>query len=60
MNIQFFLRVPSTKIALTSMLKAVMFGAALIRTFAISLLLGTDANANPRSMLLMMDPLLQK
>lgn len=42
------------------MLKAVMFEAALIKVFPISVLLGTDVDANARSAVLMMDPLLQK
>lgn len=43
-----------------SMLKAVMFEAALIKVFAISVLFGTDVDANVRLAVLMIDPLLQK
>lgn len=51
---------PSTEIEVMSMLKDVMFEAALIKTFAICVPLGTDVDANRRSELVMIDPLLQK
>lgn len=41
-----------------SMLKAVMLEDALIRVFAIWVSLGTSEDANERSALLMIDPLL--
>lgn len=45
---------------LVSMLKAVMLEDAPIRTFAIWVSLGTDEDANERSTVLMIDPLLLK
>lgn len=52
--------VPFTKMEVLSMLKAVMFEAALIKVFAISVLLGTDVGAKLRPTLLMIDPLLNE
>lgn len=52
--------VPSTKMELVSMLKAVMFEAALIKTLPIAVLLGTAVDANSRVALVMIDPLLNE
>lgn len=51
---------PFTETEVVSTLKAVMLEDALIKVFAISVLLGTDVDANERSAVLMIDPLLQK
>lgn len=52
--------VPSTVIDVVSMLKAVMLGAAFIKTSAIAVLLGTDVKSNCRFAVLMMEPLLNE
>lgn len=51
---------PSTEMEVVSTLKAVMFEAALTKTFPIWVLLGMDVDENVRAKLLMIDPLLQK
>lgn len=51
---------PSTETEVVSMLKAVMFEAALIKVCPISALVGTDVDANVRFAVLMIDPLLQR
>lgn len=57
-NIKYCLPISRTTTEIVVMLKAVMFEAALIKTFAISVVLGTVADANRMSMSLMMDPFL--
>lgn len=56
-NIQYYL--PGSLTVTLVMLKTVMFGAALIKTFAMSVLLGTAVDANRMSISVMMDPFLQ-
>lgn len=48
---------PSTEMLAVSMVKASMLEAAFINTFAIWVLLGTEADAKRRSISLMIDPL---
>lgn len=54
------LHMPFTKMDEVSTLKAVMVGAALIKTSPMTLLLGTKLDANLKFMLLIMEPLLWK
>lgn len=53
-----FTIVPLTVSEVMSMLKAVMFEAALIKTVPIAVVVGTEDELNATSMLLMIDPLL--
>lgn len=50
---------PLTTTLVGSMLKAVMFEAALIKTIPMSVILGTPEDGNPMFISLIIDPLLQ-
>lgn len=50
---------PLTTTLVGSMLKAVMFEAALIKTIPMSVILGTTEDGNPMFISLIIDPLLQ-